>query len=187
MRALLWVPLSAACSSVGAGASDLDDSDDFVASVDDASPAPPAACEGPSAELLFFGADPNDVIVSGEALPAETGSNGGAHVSLGLTVSAPAPEVAWRIDLFDVETEERVGGAGEGVYSYTALSYWTEESCTGYLPNARVCLGDCGNADLACTYDGHTLRAEAYTTVIGEATGGDPQITAEFVLAGDCS
>jgi hypothetical protein len=107
---------------------------------------------------------------------------------MGLTVSAPSPEVAWRIDLIDVETEEWVGGVAVGAtdYNYTVLSYWTGETCTGYLPDAKVCLGDCTSPSLRCELDGRTLRAEAYTTVIGNEGAGDPQATLEFVLVGGC-
>lgn len=182
MRVLLLAPLFAACDPANESVAD------GVPPVDDATPAPPGACEGPSAEL-FYGDTPSDVIVAGDLLPVDSGANGGAHVSMGLAVSSPTPEVAWRIDLIDVATDELVGSAAAGMdYVFTRLSNWTDESCTGYLPDTRVCLGDCSPSYLylMCDLNGHTLRAEAYTTTIGGETVGDPQATVEFVLAGGC-
>jgi hypothetical protein len=113
------------------------------------------------------------------------GPASGIGLRLGLTVDSPTPNVAWRVDLVDAANEARVGGSSTGIdYAFSALRYWSEETCRGHLQDVYACLGDegCLYQNEHCDFDGQTLRVDAVTTTIGGSGIGEPQLSVEVVL-----
>lgn len=185
MRAILMTLAGTACAPEEQEAGDppIDDG----GTVEDPGDPPPEACSGPAA-LHFFGETSSQVLTPGVELTLEQGGQGGFHLRLGLAVESPLGDVAWIIQSVDPETGEVVMAANGGAITYTALVAWNAETCTGYLPDNFVKVGDELPLAEVCELEGRTVRAEAYVApgLPGAQLPDEPQATLEILVHSGC-
>ena len=130
----------------------------------------------------------DDSLDAGDEVDIVSGPQGGFHMELGMDVVASGPDVAWRIDLFDVATGALVGSVGDTVFA--VLTNWDPATCTGHL-NGRVFIGD-GTAqtrDFACDLVGANIEAQGWVAPLdgsGEIPIGTTQVTLEIVAGSAC-
>jgi hypothetical protein len=98
-----------------------------------------------------------DTIESGDVVPIVSGPQGGFHMELGMEVESWTPNVAWRIDLFDVASGDLSGASADRVHRAVGLR---RVHLSWARLNGRVFIGDGSSQthDFACELAGTPSR-----------------------------
>jgi hypothetical protein len=157
------------------GSDDADTDDDGT----DSDTTVPGSCLDTVATSIH-GETAADVIDPGDVVPIVSGPQGGFHMELGMAITSSAPNVAWRIDLYDAATGELVGSVADTLF--TAVADFDPGTCTGQV-NGRVFIGDGSSQthDFACALAGTALEARGWVEPFGE-DGEIPTDSVEVTL-----
>jgi hypothetical protein len=156
--------------------------EDDPATDEDSDVSPPADC-GATVATGIHGETAADSISPGDTVAIVSGPQGGFHMELGMEVESDRTDVAWRIDLYEVDTEVLVGSVGQTVF--TLLTAWDDSTCVGHL-NGRVFIGDgtAQTADFACALAGTAVEARGWAAPLeddGEIPVESTEVTLEIV------